>query len=104
MPGPKTQALMEKLVVPQHKGEEEVWQTSRWVSASGSRHEISSQGSSTEIRSLFHLVEGLGEPGHMSDSGSLRESTYPGGRVVPRSYLSVSPLVSLSFRTQVDDD
>jgi hypothetical protein len=32
MAGPKTQAVLDKLVVPQHKGEEEVWQNSRWVS------------------------------------------------------------------------
>jgi ABC-type uncharacterized transport system auxiliary subunit len=32
MPGPKTQKVLDKLVVPQHKGEAEVWQNSRWVS------------------------------------------------------------------------
>jgi hypothetical protein len=32
MTGPKTQRVLDKLVVPQHKGEAEVWQNSRWVS------------------------------------------------------------------------
>jgi NCS1 family nucleobase:cation symporter-1 len=29
--GPKTQKVLDKLVVPQHKGEAEVWQNSRWL-------------------------------------------------------------------------
>lgn len=43
MPGPKTQKLLDKLVVPQHKGEEEVWQNSRWVSlGSGQSNDLPS--------------------------------------------------------------
>ena len=64
--------LAEKLVVPQHKEEAEVWQTSRWVRLilpHGAEGSWLIRNSSIAITSLSHRLVGLGEHGLMLASG-----------------------------------